>query len=148
MRVIYSIRRHGIRNGGKRSLILSLSDLCLSWEIVLITRQAKRNQKRGKSRDTRDFHRLLDLQEACNRVRIRVSYTSWRGGWLEWKHQVEYFDLVPDARTCISNVNTNEKNISTSSGTIFSTTWFLHIYILQKKEATIIVPNQLKKLNE
>lgn len=92
MRVIYTreYKRDGTgsETGGRRSLILSLSDLCLSWEIVLITRQAKRNQKRGKSRDTRDFHRLLDLQEACNRVRIRVSYTSWRGGWLEWKHSL------------------------------------------------------------
>lgn len=68
------------RDPERRSPILSLSDLCLSWEIVFDNETGETQSKAGgKSRDTRDFHRLLDLQEACSYS--RQIYTCWLEGW-------------------------------------------------------------------
>lgn len=79
-------KRNGIgndrmaRDPERRSPILSLSDLCLSWEIVFDNETGETQSKAGgKSRDTRDFHRLLDLQEAYSYS--RQIYTCWLEGW-------------------------------------------------------------------
>lgn len=79
-------KRNGIgsdrmaRDPERRSPILSLSDLCLSWEIVFDNETGETQSKAGgKSRGTRDFHRLLDLQEACSYS--RQIYTCWLEGW-------------------------------------------------------------------